>query len=134
MIDSNFWINQQWPSFAFFDPRLHNRAINIASSMLKLPTASIPERFQLQKEIKGCYRFLNNKTISHQMLQSQHYKNVLTEAASVSGRVLFIQDGQLWEIEELIFFHLLNHFLQDGTALCDQNMIVISWSTVKQRV
>ena len=101
MIDSNYWVKQQWPSFAFFDPRLHKRAINIASVILKLPTASIPERFQLQKEIKGCYRFLNNKAISHQMLQRQHYKNVLTEATSAPGRVLFIQDGS-----ELIYNNL----------------------------
>jgi len=101
MLDSNNWVEQQWPSFAFFDPRLHKRAINIASAMLKLPTASIPERFQLQKEIKGCYRFLNNKAISHQMLQHQHYANVLAEATTAHGRVLFIQDGS-----ELIYNNL----------------------------
>ena len=101
MFDPNYWVQQQWPSFTFFDPRLHKRAINIASAMLKLPKASLPERFQLHKEIKGCYRFLNNKAISHQMLQRQHYQNVLKEASSVPGRVLFIQDGS-----ELIYNNL----------------------------
>lgn len=101
MLSSNYWVEQQWPSFVFFDPRLHKRACHIASTMLKLPKASIPERFQLQKEIKGCYRFLNNKGISHQMLQHQHYENVLKDAASASGRVLFIQDGS-----ELIYNNL----------------------------
>lgn len=101
MCDQNYWVQQQWPSFAFFDPRLHKRAINIACAMLKLPTASLPERFQLHKEIKGCYRFLNNKAISHQMLQRQHYQNVIKEASSVPGRVLFIQDGS-----ELIYNNL----------------------------
>lgn len=93
MLNYNNWIEKQWPSFRFFDPRLHKRVINIASAMLKKPTASIPERFSLQKETKGCYRFLNNKGINHQMLQRQHYENVLAEAASQPGRVLFIQDG-----------------------------------------
>lgn len=93
MLDSKKWVEQQWPSFLFFDPRLHNRVINIAQAMMKNPKASIPERFSLQKEIKGCYRFLNNKAINHQMLQRQHYGNVLKEATSAPGRVLFIQDG-----------------------------------------
>jgi hypothetical protein len=98
---SNKWIEKQWPSFTFLDPRLHKRVLNIASAMLKQPTASLPGRFTEQKEIKGCYRFLNNKAINHQMLQSQHYSNVLTEAALASGRVLFIQDGS-----ELIYNNL----------------------------
>ncbi len=101
MLESNKWVEEQWPSFAFSDPRLHKRVINIASTMLKQPTASLPGRFSEQKEIKGCYRFLNNKAINHQMLQRQHYRNVLAEAASETGRVLFIQDGS-----ELIYNNL----------------------------
>lgn len=101
MLNLNHWVEQQWPSSIFFDPRLHKRAVNIASAILKLPKASIPERFKLQKEIKGCYRFLNNKAISHQMLQHQHYENVLKEAASTPEQVLFIQDGS-----ELIYNNL----------------------------
>lgn len=101
MLDYNSWVSSQWPSHAFFDPRLHKRVINIASAMLKNPTSSIPGRFSLQKETKGCYRFLNNKAIDHQMLQHSHYNNVLIEAAAEKERVLFIQDGS-----ELIYNNL----------------------------
>lgn len=101
MLDYKIWAEKQWPSSAFFDPRLHKRTLNVAAAMLKRPTASLPGRFSLQKESKGCYRFLNNKAIGHQMLQSQHYENVLQEAASAPGRVLFIQDGS-----ELIYNNL----------------------------
>ena len=101
MLISNNWIEEQWPSVSFLDPRVHKRVINIASAMLRHPTASLPGRFSMQKEIKGCYRFLNNKTVNHQMLQRQHYNNVLTEATSTSGRILFIQDGS-----ELIYNNL----------------------------
>lgn len=93
MLDSKKWTEKQWPSFLFVDPRHHKRVINIALAMLKQPTASIPEKFSLQKDVKGCYRFLNNEAINHQMLQSQHYENVLAEAATAPGRILFIQDG-----------------------------------------
>lgn len=101
MLDVRSWAERQWPSLLFFDPRLQKIAVNIATAMLTLPSASIPERFSLQKEIKGCYRFLNNKTLSHSMLQQQHYENSLDEARLASGRVLFIQDGS-----ELIYNRL----------------------------
>jgi len=98
---SKNWVEDQWPSSLFFDPRVHKRIVKTASAMLENPKASIPERFSLQKDVKGCYRILNNKTIGYQMLQSQHYENVLKEASSSSERVLFIQDGS-----ELIYNNL----------------------------
>lgn len=101
MLDAKKWAEAQWPSMSFFDPRLHKRAINIALAILNQPTASVPSRFSLQKDIKGCYRFLNNKAINHHMLQQQHYENTLREAALKKGRVLFIQDGS-----ELIYNNL----------------------------
>ena len=112
MINYNKWVDEQWPSFIFPDPRLHKRVINIALSMLKNPTSSLPGRFSEQKEIKGCYRFLNNKAINHQMLQRQHYTNVLKEAASETGRVLFIQDGS-----ELIYPKYGNWIIKNNIVL-----------------
>jgi hypothetical protein len=101
MLDYSTWVERQWRSHTFFDPRLHRRVINIAQAMIKNPKASIPERFNLQKDVKGCYRFLNNRAVNHQMLQRQHYENVLKEATAAEGRVLFIQDGS-----ELIYNNL----------------------------
>ena len=101
MLDFKSWAEKQWPSSLFFDPRHHKRVVNIALRVMKHPKASIPGRFPLQKEVKGCYRFLNNKAVNHQMLQREHYRNVLAEAASAPGRVLFIQDGS-----ELIYNNL----------------------------
>jgi len=98
---SQSWIENQWPSSLFFDPRLHKRIITTASAMLKNPKKSLPGRFSLQKDVKGCYRVLNNKAINHQMLQRQHYENVIEEASSAPGRILFIQDGS-----ELIYNNL----------------------------
>ena len=57
MLDSKKWVENQWPSSLFFDPRLHKRVLNIGFAMLSKPTASTPERFSLQKDI------------NHQMLQ-----------------------------------------------------------------
>ncbi len=126
MLDSNKWVEKQWPSFIFFDPRLHKRVLNIATAMLKQPTASIPDRFSMQKEIKGCYRFLNNKAVNHQMLQHQHYSNVLTEASSAPGRVLFIQDGS-----ELIYNNLKWTDLGPTADSCGNGIMFHSCLAVK---
>jgi hypothetical protein len=93
MINMPEWIEKQWPSTMFFDPRVRKRAILIAQSCIRLPTASIPERFESFGAVKGCYRFLSREDMSHQKLQSGHYKNVRQEALKSKGPVLFIQDG-----------------------------------------
>jgi len=94
---------------------------------LKRPTASILAQFSLQKEIKGCYRFINNKAlVGHQMLQRQHYSNVITEAASVPGRILFIQDGS-----ELIYNNLLWTDLGPTADSCGNGIMFHSCLAVK---
>ena len=69
------WIEKQWPSMMFFDPRVHARAIFIALTSINFPTSSIPERFQSFGAIKGFYRFLDRKDMAHQKLQSGHYSS-----------------------------------------------------------
>jgi hypothetical protein len=93
MFSAQKWIEKQWPSMMFFDPRVHARAIFIALACVRFPTASIPERFKSFSAIKGCYRFLDRKDMGHQKLQSGHYDSVRMEALASEGRVLFIQDG-----------------------------------------
>lgn len=93
MINLPEWIEKQWPSTMFFDPRIHERTIFIAQACMRFPTGSIPERFESAGAVKGCYRFLNREDMNHQKLQSGHYKNVQQEAMESNGKVLFIQDG-----------------------------------------
>lgn len=87
------WIENQWPSKIFMDPRLHKRTIKIAKAFLEFPDRSIPKRFSSIAEVKGCYRFFNQSQVNHQMLQSIHYENTQEEALKPDGKVLFIQDG-----------------------------------------
>ena len=93
MLNLPDWIEKQWPSTMFFDPRIHERTIFIAQACMRHPTASIPERFESFGAVKGCYRFLNRKDMGHRKLQSSHYSNVRQEALKSHGKVLFIQDG-----------------------------------------
>jgi transposase-like protein/DDE family transposase/transposase Tn5 family protein len=98
MLSKKEWVEKQWPSSMFFDPRIHKRVIKIGVSLLSFPDRSLPKRFSSSAEIKGCYRFLNRSDMDHQTLQAQHYENTLQEARQANGNVLFIQDGS-----ELIF-------------------------------
>ena len=87
------WIEKQWPSKIFMDPRLHRRTIKIAKAFLEFPDRSIPKRFSSVADVKGCYRFFNQSQMNHPMLQFTHYENTLKEALKPGGKVLFIQDG-----------------------------------------
>ncbi len=93
MLKLQEWIENQWPSTMFLDPRFHERTVLIAQSCMRFPKGTIPERFDSSAGTKGCYRFLSRKDMSHQKLQSEHYKNVRQEAGESNGKVLFIQDG-----------------------------------------
>jgi hypothetical protein len=93
MLSFKGWIENQWPSKIFFDPRVHKRVLLVAEAFLNFPDRSIPKRFQSAGATKGCYRLLSRTDMGHEKLQSAHYENVLEEAASANGRVLFIQDG-----------------------------------------
>jgi len=93
MLNSKDWIEKQWPSKIFFDPRVHRRVLLVAEACLNFPDRSIPKRFQSAGATKGCYRLLSRTNMGHEKLQSAHYENVREEAMAATGRVLFIQDG-----------------------------------------
>ena len=93
MLNIPEWIEKQWPSTMFLDPRIYKRVIFIAQACIRMPMASIPERFESLGAVKGCYRFLNRSDMNHQKLQSGHYENAKREALESTGKVLFIQDG-----------------------------------------
>ncbi|MGH2638045.1 MAG: IS4 family transposase [Rhabdochlamydiaceae bacterium] len=87
------WLEKQWPSRMFHDPRLHKRAVRVARAFLDFPDRSIPKRFSSTGDVKGCYRFLSRDDMGHEKLQTPHCENVYQEALKASGKVLFIQDG-----------------------------------------
>lgn len=93
MVCSKEWIEKQWPSKIFFDPRIHRRALVVAEAFLNFPDRNIPKRFLSAGATKGCYRFLSRTDMNHQKLQSAHWENVLEETSATKDRILFIQDG-----------------------------------------
>jgi hypothetical protein len=93
MLSKKEWVENQWPSTMFMDPRLHKRAVKIGEAFLNFPDRSIPKRFSAWGDVKGCYRFFSRQEMDHQSLQKPHYQNTLEEASRASEKVLFIQDG-----------------------------------------
>ena len=87
------WIEKQWPSKMFMDPRIQKRVVVIASACLNFPDRNIPGRFQSTAAAKGCYRFLSRTDMNHEKLQASHCENTREEALNSKGPVLFIQDG-----------------------------------------
>ena len=87
------WIENQWPSTMFLDPRIRKRVVIIAQACLKRPSSNIPGRFNSVGETKGCYRFFSRTDMGHDKLQSGHYEYVREESLNSKGKVLFIQDG-----------------------------------------
>ncbi len=93
MFSKQEWIEKQWPTTMFLDPRLQKRAVVIGTAFLTFPDRNIPARFESVGAAKGCYRFLSRTDMGHEMLQSSHYENIREEAVNTPGEVLFIQDG-----------------------------------------
>jgi len=93
MLCKKEWVEKQWPSIMFMDPRLHKRAVTIGAAFLNYPNRSIPKRFPNWGDVKGCYRFFSRPEMDHQTLQAPHYQNTLEEASKSPGKILFIQDG-----------------------------------------
>jgi hypothetical protein len=92
------WVRKQFANINMKDRRLQHRVTAIATACAKNPQASLPDRFAEWAGLKAAYRFFDNPKATHQVIQEQHYKNVLREAEITEGTVLFIQDGS-----ELLF-------------------------------
>lgn len=100
MFDKKEWVEKQWPSTIFKDPRVHKRALKVADAFLQFPDRSIPKRFPRWGDVKGCYRFLDRSDMDHQLLQATHYQNTLQEAIQASEKVLFLQDTSQLQYRE----------------------------------
>lgn len=92
------WIHQQFGNIKINDSRLRQRAVTIANACAERPEKSFCGRFEDWAGLKAAYRFFSNPKVTHQILQEQHYREVLARASWSEELVLFIQDGS-----ELLF-------------------------------
>jgi len=94
------WVEMQWKNAPLGDARRNKRVIDMASHMLKNPSASLPLQMYEWKRTKAAYRFFGQNPITHEALQCQHWYNVSALSAASDKTILFIQDKS-----ELDFSH-----------------------------
>ena len=87
---------QQWAEYTFGcvhlgDQRRTMRAVEIAASIARHPSASLPRQMPDEAALHAAYRFLQNPHVSYEQLMRPHLKQT-REAAGQESQVLLIQD------------------------------------------
>jgi Transposase DNA-binding/Transposase Tn5 dimerisation domain/Transposase DDE domain len=87
---------QQWAEYTFGsvhlgDQRRTQRAIEIAASIARHPSASLPRQMPDEAALHAAYRFLQNPHVSYEQLIRPYLKQT-REAAGQHSQVLLIQD------------------------------------------
>jgi transposase-like protein/DDE family transposase len=94
-IEQSEWIRKTWADANLGDRRRNQRAIQLATDLLSAPESSLPKVTMSWGDLKGAYRLLNEKDVSHKVLQQNHWTHVFNSANEHPGIVLFIQDGSI---------------------------------------
>ena len=92
LINNELWVKDQWQNSNLGDTRRNKRAMKLAGSILSNPSVSLPQQAQCWSALKAGYCFLNTKQVTHEILQKEHYRNVMELTQKSSKTVLFIQD------------------------------------------
>lgn len=66
------WVEEEFEMIDLGDHRLNRRAIYIAESLGLAPGRTIPQTFQAWNEIKACYNFFDNESVSEEKLLLPH--------------------------------------------------------------
>src|SRR5437016_14505051 len=87
---------QQWAEYTFGSVHLGHqrrtqRAIEIAASSARHPSASLPRQMPDEAALHGPYRFLQNPHVSYEQLIGPHLHQT-REAAGQQSQGLLIQD------------------------------------------
>lgn len=85
------WIPVEFASADLGDGRLNERLLNILDAFSSMPNGSIPEACKTWAQIKGAYRFLNNRKVSPDKILAPHQIRT-QERIAQEKIVLAIQD------------------------------------------
>src|SRR5687768_14919702 len=91
--DNKLWVEENFGGIDLKDKRLNKRLMRTMEKIIERPDAGIPTQMDEWKDIKGCYRLLDNTRVSHKRIQTPHRNNVKKTSLASKGKViLFIQD------------------------------------------
>ena len=85
------WIKEEFTDISFNDTRLKKRFSKVAQGLAEKSEKNISSSFETWSEIKGCYRFFDNKKVTCSRILQPHQARTL-ERIKEHKRVLFIQD------------------------------------------
>lgn len=71
------WVEEEFEAIDLGDNRLNNRIINIVEALGLAPGRTIPQTFKSWGEIKACYNFFSNESVSEQKLLAPHIEKTL---------------------------------------------------------
>jgi hypothetical protein len=74
------------------DARLTKRLIASADRIARRPGGSLPDKMQSPKDLKGLYRLMNNKKVTHRGVVQPHFERTRAAIAQHHGTVLIVHD------------------------------------------
>lgn len=86
------WTREQWQKSELGDVRRNDRAIKLGLALVSKPHGSLPAQTEKWAHLKGAYRLLSSKEVSHEKLQKVHWKNTLEKAENSKNTLLLVQD------------------------------------------
>ena len=94
LTDSKNFIQNEFVNLSLGDKRLDRRAVKVAISINHMPSFSIPQMIAGNDgQLKGIYRFFQNKKINDQNIIESHYTNTLERMESYKGKILLLNDS-----------------------------------------
>ncbi len=90
--DAAAWALAEFGQAQLGDTRRTKRAVQVAASLVRQPTSSIPKVHDDWSQTKGAYRLISNKQINHEALMSGHTTRTV-ERASNHAAILLLEDG-----------------------------------------
>ena len=85
------WIKNEFSGISFGDKRLNNRFETIANGFGSRSEKNICSSFSDWKDVKGAYRFFENKKVTTNGIMEPHINSTI-ERISQENRVLLVQD------------------------------------------
>jgi hypothetical protein len=88
---NNDWVENEFKQAYIRDERLTNRLTEVVTKLAKNPQTTLPQALGGWKETRACYRMLDNKKLSSEVILSGH-RNQTIERMKNHETVLVIQD------------------------------------------
>jgi len=113
------------PETDFGDVRLGKRIQKMFNTMAANPGGTLPKKLEKTADLMGCYRFLNNKKVSHQAMIQSHRDHTIAQLASTPRRILLVHDDTVLDFSDLDIYGLGQVGDGNGRGLYAHNSLAV---------